>query len=466
MKHMITENFLLENRFSEALYHDYAKNLPIIDYHNHLPPNELAAQRQYQNLTQIWMEDDHYKWRAMRILGIPERFITGDAPDREKFRHWAKTVPCTFRNPLYHWTHLELKRYFDIDECLTGENADAIYDYCNGQLKQPGFTAPELLVKMNVELVCTTDDPTDTLEHHGSIRNAGGKPRVLPAFRPDRLVHLEKPDFVDYLEQMSLSCGFPIQDWESLVAGIQSRMEYFHNMGCRLSDHGLSHAYGEPCSDSEADRILKARIQGAVLGNAELHGYKSAIMHLLGMLYAEKEWVMQLHMGALRDVNQGLLEKVGPNVGVDSIGDYRQAEELGKFLNALEIKGKLPKTVLYNQNSTYNEVFATMAGNFTQEHIRSKVQFGAAWWFLDQKDGITKQIDALSNMGLLSCSIGMLTDSRSFLSFPRHEYYRRILCNILGTDIQKGELPQDLESIGKMVQDICYYNAKAYFNFG
>lgn len=461
----IKEDFLLETDFARELYHSYAKDLPIIDYHCHLPPQEIATDRNFENITKLWIDGDHYKWRALRNLGIPEQYITGNKSDKEKFKKWAYTVPYTMRNPLYHWTHLELKRYFNIDQTLSPENASEIYDNCNSMLSKPSFSTKGLIKKMNVKVICTTDDPLDDLKHHKTIHQSGYEVQVLPTFRPDGLIFIEKVDFTDYIATLGKITNLTITDLDSLKQAISNRVDYFHQHGCRLADHGLPHAYGSDFSESEINSILKSRLQEKTITNQEEHLYKSAILFYLGSFYAEKEWTMQLHLGPIRDTNKALLEKIGINAGVDSIGDYQQAEALASFLNKLNDNGNLPKTIIYNSNPADNEVFATMVGNFSGEHIKGKVQFGAAWWFLDQKDGITKQIDALSNMGLLSCSIGMLTDSRSFLSFPRHEYYRRILCNILGNDIQKGELPQDLNWIGKLVQDICYHNADNYFKF-
>lgn len=465
MEKFISKNFLLETDYARELFYEYGQSLPILDYHCHLPPTEVAENRQFENLTKLWIDGDHYKWRAMRQLGIKEQLITGNASDENKFKAWAETIPYTARNPLFHWTHLELKRYFGIDELLTPKTASAIYEQVNVMLEQPAYTAQGLLASRNVELVCTTDDPLDDLAAHKQHNSTNPQSMMLPTFRPDGVISIEKIEFTDYLSALSETTSILIKDWESLKAAIRNRVEYFHCHGCRLSDHGLPHAYGMSFTQSQVAGILKDKLAGENVGRKEEHVYKSAIMHFLGTCYAEKGWTMQLHLGPLRDTNKAMLEQIGIDAGVDSIGDYQQAEALAKFLNRLNELGQLPKTVLYNSNPKDNDVFATMAGNFTEEGIRGKVQFGAAWWFLDQKDGISKQIESLSNMGLLATSIGMLTDSRSFLSFPRHEYYRRVLCNILGNDIQRGELPKDIKWIGQLVQDICYNNAKNYFNF-
>lgn len=465
MKKFIHEDFLLETDYAKELYHDYAKGQPIIDYHSHLPPNELAENKNFENATKIWIEGDHYKWRAMRALGVPEKYITGKATDAEKFQKWAQTVPYTLRNPLYHWTHLELNRYFGIDELLTPDSADGIYEQCNIALKKPTFSTQNLVGRMNVEVVCTTDDPLDDLAHHIKLAKSDCPVKVFPTFRPDGLIDIKKVDFSDYISTLSKITGVIITDLASLGEATKKRVDFFHENGCRLSDHGLTHAYGYAYDESEINQILSKRFDEKSISKKEVLQYKSAILHLLGQLYAEKNWVMQLHLGPIRDTNKAILAKIGINAGVDSIGDYPQAEQLASFLNRLNNSGSLPKTILYNSNPSDNEVFATMAGNFTGEDIKSKVQFGTAWWFLDQKDGIKDQLDTVSNMGLLSCSVGMLTDSRSFLSFPRHEYYRRVLCNILGNDLKAGLLPHDMKWIGKIVQDITYNNAKEFFQF-
>lgn len=465
MKNFIDANFLLENKYSKELYHNYAKALPIIDYHNHLPPKEIADNRSFDNITKLWLEGDHYKWRAMRALGIAENDITGTTSDKEKFEKWSYTIPFAIRNPLYHWSHLELQRYFDIKKILNPDSAPSIYNQCNEMLVLPDFTTQGLLKSRNVELLCTTDDPLDDLSDHTKISNSKFKTKVLPTFRPDKIIDIDKIDFLDYLENLSKCTSIEVVNLESLLNAVKSRIDYFHEKGCRLSDHGLSHAFAENFSEKEIDTILKNKLQNKTITEQEITKFKSAILFYLGTFYAEKKWTMQLHLGPIRDTNKLLLKKIGNNVGVDSIGDYKQADQLAGFLNRLNEKTGLPQTIIYNSNSTDNEVFATMAGNFSEDGIKGKVQFGAAWWFLDQKEGITKQINTLSNMGLLSTSLGMLTDSRSFMSFPRHEYYRRILCNVFGNDIKKGELPNDMEWIGKVIQDICYNNPKEYFNF-
>ena len=455
MNSLITDNFLLTSSYAEELYHSYAKDLPIIDYHNHLPPSQIATNKQFKNLTRVWLDGDHYKWRAMRNLGIDERYITGNASDEDKFKKWGSAVPYTMRNPLYHWSHLELKRYFDIDSPINKKTAVSIYKECNTLLQKEEYGAQGLLKMMNTEVVCTTDDPIDDLKHHKSIANSNFDVLTLPTFRPDNIINIDAIEFTAYIETLSDVSDVKIKDLESLLKAIESRIDYFDEHGCKLSDHGLSHAYAEKFNKKSVNAILKDRIKEKQLSTKEVNTYKSAILFYLGKFYASKQWTMQLHLGPIRDTNKLLLKQIGINAGVDSIGDFQQAESLANFFNKLNDDGSLPKTIIYNSNSADNNLFATMAGNFSEGGIKSKVQFGAAWWFLDQKNGIEKQINSLSNMGLLSCAVGMLTDSRSFLSFTRHEYYRRILCNIFGNDIKNGDLANDMAWIGKIVSDIC-----------
>jgi len=459
------ENFLLENKTAEILYHEYAKDQPIIDYHCHLPPDEIAQNRQFANITNIWLDGDHYKWRAMRTLGVPEQFITGEADDYDKFKKWAETVPYTVRNPLFHWTHLELKRYFNIDQILKPESAREIYDHCTEQLQTPAFSTKNILRSMNVEVVCTTDDPTDTLEYHQQVKKDGFDIKMLPAFRPDKAVLIENEAFVEYLQKLGRVVDQEIISFSDLLEVLNKRADYFHANDCRLSDHGLEQLYAVDFSDHEADLVLKKRLAGKILTIEENSIYKSAVLYHLGKMYHARGWTQQFHLGALRSNSSRMLRILGPDTGFDSIGDFDQASALSRFLNRLDEEDKLSKTVLYNLNPRDNEVMATMVGNFNDGSIRGKMQFGSGWWFLDQKDGMEKQMNALSNMGLLSCFVGMLTDSRSFMSFPRHEYFRRILCNLIGRDVHNGELPNDVEWLGGIVKDICYGNAKNYFNF-
>lgn len=464
-KSFLDDNFLLHNATAEKLYHEFAKNLPIIDYHNHLPPDEIANDITFSTITEVWLKGDHYKWRAMRANGIDERYITGDTSDKEKFVKWAETVPYTMRNPLYHWTHLELQRYFGIQELLSPNSAMKVYDKANLALNSSGFSVKGLLSRMKVEVVCTTDHPTDSLEFHQKEFNSTSKLKMLPTFRPDKFIVIDHPEFLVYLEKLEVIINREISTFEDLLDGLSSRVEFFHSLGCQLADHGLSQLYNVSFTEKKLTEILQKRKAGSFLYPEDVQAFQMACLYHLAKMYDRHNWTMQFHLGALRNNNTRLLNLIGADVGADSIGDFKQAEGLSMFLNRLDAEGKLTKTILYNLNPRDNELFATMMGNFNDGSLAGKIQWGSAWWFLDQKDGMEKQINTLSNMGLLSRFIGMLTDSRSFLSFPRHEYFRRILCNLLGKDIENGELPNDINWIGKMVQDICYYNAKRYFNF-
>ena len=461
----IDDNFLLDNKYAQELYHDFAKDLPIIDYHCHLPPQEIAENKTFENITQIWLNGDHYKWRAMRTLGIDEKFITGTASDREKFKQWGKTVPYTLRNPLYHWTHLELLRYFEIDELLNEKSADRIYDETAAKLSQQDFRCKNLIRKMKVETICTTEDPTDELQFHKLIADSGFETNVNTSFRPDKAIFIDQEGFNDYIGQLERSCGIEIRTFDHLRDALTQKMEYFHNNGCRLCDHGLNNISYTEFTEKEVAAIFSQKRNGKNPGPLEAEKYKTAILLFLGTNYHRLGWVQQYHLGALRNNNKRMLKILGPDTGWDSVGDYQQAENLSRFLNALDANDTLAKTILYNLNPADNEVMATMIGNFNDGSLKGKIQWGSGWWFLDQKDGMEKQINALSNMGLISCFIGMITDSRSFMSYPRHEYFRRILCNLFGKEIDNGELPKDLSWIGKIIGDICYHNAKEYFNF-
>ena len=463
----ITEDFLLQSEFAKKLYHSYAKDLPIIDYHCHLSPQDIARDRQFANLTSIWLEGDHYKWRAMRTLGVDEKFITGNAADAEKFEKWAFTVPYTVRNPLYHWTHLELKRYFGVDQLLTPESAKEIYTSCSDQLKKPGNSTRGLLKKMKVEVVCTTDDPADLLEHHQQFKKEKPDMVLLPTFRPDKSFAIENAEtYKKYLEKLSEVSGVSIRSFDTLIQALEQRVSYFHSVGCRLSDHGLEHLYyPENKTAYSAESLFNKVLKGEILPKPEREYFKYSVLIQLGKFYHKNGWTQQFHIGALRNTNERMLRILGPDTGFDSMGDFQHSVALARFLNELDSSDQLAKTILYNLNAADNEVMATMIGNFNDGSVKGKIQFGSAWWFLDQKDGMEKQMNALSNMGLLSCFIGMITDSRSFLSFPRHEYFRRILCNLIGNDVVNGELPWDEKWLGKIVSDVCYYNAKEYFKF-
>lgn len=461
----INNNFLLENKFAEELYHNYAKNQPIIDYHNHLPPQQIADNTIFNNITNVWINGDHYKWRAMRTLGISEEFITGGASDKDKFMNWAKTVPYTMRNPLYHWTHLELARYFDIYDLLNENSAEKIYQETAEKLNSEAYSVQNLLYKANAEVVCTTEDPIDTLAHHQKIAQSDFSVKVSTAFRPDRAILISNDGYNDYLDLLEKAADMSIVSYADLCDALKSRIEYFNKNGCKLCDHGLDQIYFENFTESEINSIFKKKRANQPITNEEVLKFQSAILLFLAETYHKFGWVQQFHLGALRNNNARMLKVLGPDTGWDSMGDLSQAQKLSGFLNALDSKDKLTKTIIYNLNPADNEVMATMIGNFNDGSVKGKVQFGSGWWFLDQKDGMTKQLNALSNMGLISCFIGMLTDSRSFLSFPRHEYFRRVLCNLLGDEIKRGELPNDMEWIGKMVSDISYNNAKEYFKF-
>lgn len=461
----IHDNFLLSNKFAEELYHNYASKMPIIDYHCHLSPKEIAENKVFENITQAWIYGDHYKWRAMRTLGIPEKYITGKASDQEKFEKWAQTVPYTLRNPLYHWTQLELARYFDIDQLLSPKTATEIYNQTSDQLNTQQYSTQGILKKMNVKVVCTTEDPTDTLEHHKTLAESDLETHISTSFRPDKAIMINHHGFLGYISALEEASGVSINSYRDLKFALLQRIEYFHQNGCRVSDHGLNYIPFTSYNEAEVTKIFNKKLDKQNLSAEEILKYETAILRYLSQEYHTRGWVQQFHLGALRNNNTRMLAELGPDTGWDSIADYPQAENLSKFLNSLDVEDQLTKTIIYNLNPADNEVMASMIGNFNDGSIKGKVQFGSGWWFLDQKDGMTKQLNALSNMGLISCFIGMLTDSRSFLSFPRHEYFRRVLCNLFGQEIQQGELPNDMPWIGKIIQDISYNNAKEYFNF-
>ena len=466
MKPYLNEDFLLNSKTAKILYHDYAASMPIIDYHNHLLPDQMATDHRFENVTQAWLYGDHYKWRAMRTQGIDEKYITGNGSDYEKFQQWAATVPYTLRNPLHHWTHLELQRYFDIKELLSPETAPAIYKQVNALLQQPDYSVRSLLSKMKVKTLCTTDDPLDNLEHHEKIAADGWDIKVLPAFRPDKAMAIEDaPAFLAYVKKLEAVSGMDITRFEDFHDALKSRHDFFDAMGCKVADHGLSYIYFVPHTEADVKAIFSKVMSGKSLEEQEVAIFKTAMLVLFAQWNHQRGWVQQYHLGALRNNNKRMLRQLGPDTGWDSIGDFSHAVALSNFLDHLDDKNTLTKTILYNLNPADNELMATMAGNFNDGSVAGKVQWGSAWWFLDQKDGMTRQINTLSNMGLLSRFVGMLTDSRSFLSFPRHEYFRRILCNIFGEEMENGELPGDIAWSGKIIQDICYHNAKNYFGF-
>ena len=459
----IHDNFLLENKYAEELYHNYSKNQPIIDYHNHLSPQHIAEDKMFDGITELWIYGDHYKWRAMRALGINEKFITGDASDKEKFLSWAKTVPYTMRNPLYHWTHLELARYFNVYDLLNEKSAEKIYEQVSAKVNTKAYSTQNLLRMAKAQYVCTTEDPTDTLVHHQQIIKSNLDIKVGTSFRPDKAIMISNDGYNNYIDSLGNVSGIVINTYDDLCDALKNRIEFFNKNGCSVCDHGLAQIYFENYTESEIKTIFKKKRENQNITTEEELKFQSAILIFLAETYHQYGWVQQFHLGALRNNNARMHRILGPDTGWDSIGDYPQAQKLSAFLNALDSKNKLSKTIIYNLNPADNEVMATMIGNFNDGSVKGKVQLGSGWWFLDQKDGMIKQLNALSNMGLISCFVGMLTDSRSFLSFPRHEYFRRILCNLLGDEIKRGELPNDIEWIGKMVADISYFNAKEYF---
>ena len=461
--HFIHDDFLLHSRTARRLFHEYAEAEPIFDYHCHLPPAQLAQNRRFENLFEIWLEGDHYKWRAMRANGVAERFCTGDATPYEKFLAWAATVPHTLRNPLYHWTHLELQRYFGINELLDETSAPRIWKTANARLAAPGLSAQGILGKFKVRALCTTDDPADDLHEHQTLAAADLATLVRPAFRPDKALAVHQPEgFKAWVGRLAAAAGREIPDLQAFLEVLASRLEYFHARGCRLSDHGLNHCFSEPCTQRQAASIFARARRGVAATPEEQAQFAAFILLFLGRLYAEKGWVQQLHLGALRNTNARLLRQLGPDTGFDSIGDFAQAGALAGYLDRLDRENALPKTILYNLNPADNYVFAAMLGNFQDGSLAGKLQLGSAWWFLDQKEGIEWQLNALSNLGLLSRFVGMVTDSRSFMSYPRHEYFRRVLCNLIGAEMEKGELPADEKLLGGMIRKICYANARDY----
>jgi len=456
----ITEDFLLQSESAKALYHDYAKMEPILDYHNHLPPQDIATNRQFKNLYEVWLEGDHYKWRAMRANGEPESVIVGDAPAKEKFLAWARTVPHTLRNPLYHWTHLELKRYFDIDTLLSEETAEAIWEETEAKLAAPEMATLGLLDQWKVKALCTTDDPTESLEHHASFAAQGHDLQMRPTYRPDKALGVTDAEAWNaWVDALAAVTNIEINHFDQLVAALRDRHDFFEQHGCRLQDHGLSIVPGTIAAKSVSETIFDKVRAGKDATPEERDTIGATLMLLFSEWASEKGWTMQFHIGALRNVNQGLFKRFGADIGCDSIDDTPQGQRLTRLMGAMSANGTLPRTVLYNLNPADNYMLAAMAGNFQDGGIPGKVQFGSGWWFLDQKEGMEWQINALSNLGLLSRFIGMLTDSRSFMSFPRHEYFRRTLCNLLGNDIEQGVLPNDLLMVGGMVKNICYQNA-------
>ncbi|MDY0394108.1 glucuronate isomerase [Virgibacillus halophilus] len=465
MKTFITDDFLLYNDTAQDLFHHVAKKQPIIDYHNHLNQHEILADKQYDNLTEIWLGGDHYKWRAMRANGVEEAYITGSKSSEEKFKAWARTVPHTFGNPLYHWTHIELQRYFGIDELLNEKSAPAIYEEANRQLRTPKLSVRSILDKENVVFIGTTDDPTDDLLAHQQLaKEKGFNIQVSPSFRPDQAIAIEKANFPSWIEKLEQCTGDKVDTYDKLLQALESRVAFFSEIGCRSSDHSIGVMFYEEATAVELNAIFQKRLQGELLSEKEVNKFKTQLLLALGEMYADKGWAMQLHLGALRNNNTRMFAKLGPDSGYDAIGDSLLANKLSRFLDALEAKEKLPKTVLYSLNSKDYHVLAAMAGNYQNAEVAGKVQFGTAWWFNDSIDGMENQMKILANIGLISNFIGMLTDSRSFLSFSRHDYFRRILCNFLGTWVEEKKIPKDMDLLETYVKNICYDNAKHYFN--
>lgn len=467
-KSFIHEDFMLQSDAARELYHNHAEKMPIIDYHCHLNPEFIAKDRKFDNLGQIWLEGDHYKWRAMRTNGVDEHYCTGkDTSDWEKFEKWAETVPYTMRNPLYHWTHLELKRAFGVDELLSPKTAREIFDICTEKLRTPEYSARGLMKMFNVETVCTTDDPVDSLEYHLALKKEGFEVKVLPAWRPDKAMAVENPaEYRAYVEKLSKVSGVTISKFSDLIEALRKRHDFFASVGCKLSDHGIEEFYAEPYTQTEIESIFNKVYGGTELSKGEMLKFKSAMLYEGAIMDWEKGWTQQFHYGAIRNNNTRLFKQLGPDTGFDSIGDFTVAKNMSRFLDRLDVDNKLAKTIIYNLNPRDNDLVATMTGNFQDGSVPGKIQFGAAWWFLDQKNGMEAQMNSLSNLGLLSRFVGMLTDSRSFLSYPRHEYFRRILCNLIGNDVENGLLPaSEMNFLGQMVENISYYNAKTFFNF-
>ncbi len=465
MKEFMDENFLLQTETAKVLYHEYASVMPIFDYHCHIPAKEIAENRRFDNLTQIWLDGDHYKWRALRANGVEEKYLTGKASDWEKFEKWAETVPFTIRNPLYHWTHLELRKPFGVSKLLNPSTAHEIWNTCNEKLRSEDFSCRGIIKKANVHTICTTDDPVDSLEYHRMIKAGGFNVKVYPAWRPDKAMNIEKGEaFNKYIDQLEIASGIAINGFDSFLEAIEKRHVFFHENGCRLSDHGVATMYAEPYTPEEIKSIFNKVRRLTTM--EETIKFKSAMLFELAVLDHKRGWTQQFHIGPMRNNSTRMFELIGPDAGFDSMGDEPVAYPMARFFDRLDYEQKLTRTVIYNLNPRDNYLMASMIGNFQDSSEPGKMQWGSAWWFADQKDGMTEQINILSNLGLLSRFVGMLTDSRSFLSYSRHEYFRRILCNLIGNDVENGEIPNDINLLGKMVQDISFYNAERYFKFG
>lgn len=464
MKPFIDDDFLLHSKEARVLYHDYAKAMPIIDYHCHLDPKIIAENKPFHNMTELWLGGDHYKWRALRTFGVEEREITGTASDEQKFARWSEVLPYTIGNPLYHWSAMELKKYFGVEEPLNSENWQRIYQHCNELLKQDDFTPQGLIARSNVKWICTTDDPVDDLGYHVKIaeqQNFGA--RVTPTFRPDRALQIGSASFPEYVTRLEQVCGYAITSYSAMEQALLERIDYFDKHGCMISDHGLSEVPWAESTSDELENIFNRRLSGQPITRQECNQYTTSLFLALGRKYAALGWTMQLHIGAIRNPNTRKMAELGADTGFDTIGDNRYADQLSRLLDGLERTSELPKTILYNLNAAQNDVLAAMIGSFQTGGIKGKVQFGSGWWYNDQKDGMIKQLTSLSNLGLISCFVGMLTDSRSFLSYTRHEYFRRILCNLFGEWVIEGEIPHDIPFLGSIIQDICFHNANDYF---
>ncbi len=466
MKQFMDKDFLLSTPTAQELYHDFAAKVPVLDYHCHINPQEIAEDRKFENITQVWLGGDHYKWRQMRSNGVEECYITGDAPDREKFQKWAETLEKAIGNPLFHWSHLELQRYFGYTGVLNGDTAEEVWNLCNAKLQEPSMSARNLIIQSNVTLICTTDDPADDLKWHKMLAEDESFPvQVLPAWRPDKAMNLEKPDYGQYLETLAEAANMDIQSFEDLKAALKSRMAFFNEMGCRASDHGLEYVMYVPASDEEVEAVFQKRLNEETVTREEELKFKTAFMLFVAGEYAKMGWAMQLHYGCKRDNNTDMFEKLGPDTGYDCINNYAPSGQIADYLNALNAEGNLPKTVIYSLNPNDDEAIGTIIGCFQNSDAVGKIQQGSAWWFNDHKTGMTKQMTSLANLGLLGNFIGMLTDSRSFLSYPRHEYFRRILCEMIGNWVENGEYPKDMKMLERIVKGISYNNAVRYFGF-
>lgn len=465
MKRFLDKDFLLETETAKRLFHEYAENMPIIDYHCHLNPKEIYEDMKYNNITEVWLGGDHYKWRQMRSNGVEEKYITGDASDKDKFIKWAETLEMAIGNPLYHWSHLELKKYFGYRGYLSSETAEEVWELCNDKLKNGDLSARKLIEVSNVDVICTTDDPVDSLEWHKKIKEDNFSVRVLPTWRPDKALHIEKDSFSDYLHTLSAVSGVEIKDFDSLIEALKIRMDFFVENGCKVSDHGLEYIMYENYTDNEVNEILKKKLNGNQLSETEQRKFKTAFMVAMGKEYAKKNLVMQLHYGVIRDLNKRIFNALGADAGIDAVNNYSSSVETGRYLNALAEENLLPKTIIYPLNSSDFDAVGTIIGCFQDSDTIGKVQHGSGWWFNDNKTGMISQMTSLANLGLLGNFIGMLTDSRSFLSYTRHEYFRRIMCNLIGNLVENGEYPEDEKSLKKIVEGISYKNAKRYFGF-